>query len=450
MQDLAAIQVIHRDIKPDNIMLLDQGGGVKLLDLGLAFLPGIDAADAAKPGGTIRYMAPELLRGSPASSRTEVYALGVTIYRMFAGGPFPFGQREKLPLARLRPNLPHWLGEVLARALAPKPEDRFADAGELARALQAGLAERQERPMPFVPPFFTPLRLWQGTTLLFAALSLILAAKLLKMTRILYMSDLHLEMERWRLSIPGWQDFLARHRDARKHPLRGPLLTGFNDIDLVILAGDIHTGLRGVVYAEQLAAYFDAPVIYVAGNHEYYRQHMDLLDPALRATATRTGGRVQFLENMVASFTFSGQRVHVLGCTLWTDYRLRGDQEADMAMAARYMIDHRMIHRVSTLFRPEHALTRHERSRAWLRETVARLRLEEPGAKIIAVTHHAPHAALLGRRAGRIAPAYASNLLPDFCAAPPDLWIHGHTHYRHDSVLEGHPCRFCSARLCQP
>ena len=180
VQDLAAIQVVHRDIKPDNIMLLKvPRGGVILLDLGLAFLPGIDAADASKPGGTIRYMAPELLRGSPASARTELYALGVTIYRMFSGGPFPFGQNEKLPLSKLRPDLPRWLGEALARAVTAKPEERFADAGEFARALQAGLAERHEAPMPPRAPLVTPLRLWQGAAILFAMLSLALALKLL-------------------------------------------------------------------------------------------------------------------------------------------------------------------------------------------------------------------------------------------------------------------------------
>jgi hypothetical protein len=186
VQDLAAIQIIHRDIKPDNIMLPHEfglpheRGGVKLLDLGLAYLPGIDAADATKPGGTIRYMAPELLGGSPASSRSEVYALGVTIYRMFSAGPFPFGQHERLPLARMRPSLPRWLGEALARALAPKPEERFANAGEFARALQAGLAGGHEAPLPAANPVLTPLRLWQAATLVFAVTSAVLVANLLK------------------------------------------------------------------------------------------------------------------------------------------------------------------------------------------------------------------------------------------------------------------------------
>ena len=138
MQDLAAIQIVHRDIKPENIMLLENNE-IRLLDLGLAYLPGIDVADRVKPGGTIRYMAPELLQGVAANARTEVYALAITLYRMFTGGAYPFGQREPIPLSRLRPDLPRWLGHACARALAPKPAERFADAGEFARALQLGL-----------------------------------------------------------------------------------------------------------------------------------------------------------------------------------------------------------------------------------------------------------------------------------------------------------------------
>ncbi|HUM08678.1 MAG TPA: serine/threonine-protein kinase [Acidocella sp.] len=169
VQDLAAIQIIHRDIKPENVMLLDERGEVRLLDLGLAYLPGIDTTEAVKPGGTIRYMAPELLHNVPASARTEVYALGVTIYRMFSGGPFPFGQREKLPLGRMRPDLPRWLGLVLQRALAPKPEDRYADAGELARALQTGLVQGGERVnQPLAQLRASELYVWRVLTALFA------------------------------------------------------------------------------------------------------------------------------------------------------------------------------------------------------------------------------------------------------------------------------------------
>ncbi len=257
------------------------------------------------------------------------------------------------------------------------------------------------------------------------------------MIRILYMSDLHLEMEHWRLAVPGWKGFLSRHHGVPRHPARGPMLTDLPQADVVVLAGDIHVGLRAVVYAEQVSEFLGMPAVLVAGNHEFYHQQIQLLQPALFSAAERTGGKVRYLENTVASFDLPGGRLHVLGCTLWTDFALNGDVVGAMEFASRHMNDYRLIYRVTTRFQPENALTRHERSRAWLHITIARLREEDPEAKIVVVTHHAPGAAYLGRRDGNIAPAYASELLPEFRDNPPDAWIYGHTHFRHESVQEG-------------
>jgi DNA repair exonuclease SbcCD nuclease subunit len=103
--------------------------------------------------------------------------------------------------------------------------------------------------------------------------------------RIAYMSDLHLEMESFRLAIPGWADFMARHKKVLRHPSRGPMLDELGNIDLVVLAGDIHNGLRGIVYADQVSAYLDVPVLMIAGNHEYYHHDAMVLLPALRDAA---------------------------------------------------------------------------------------------------------------------------------------------------------------------
>jgi hypothetical protein len=257
------------------------------------------------------------------------------------------------------------------------------------------------------------------------------------MIRILYMSDLHLEMESWRLPVPGWPAFLARHRVLAAHPARGPLLDGFAGVDLVVLAGDIHNGLRGVVYADQVARFFAAPVAMVAGNHEFYRHDTATLLPALRAAQAKTAGRVRFLENDVATYEIRGRRLHVLGCTLWTDYALHGTPEESMRHAGARMNDHVFIQSNGAPFTPADALARHRQSRAWLRAEISALRGADPGAAILVVTHHAPDAAFLGERTGVIAPAYASALLADFSGVPPAAWIHGHTHYRHDSVAGG-------------
>jgi serine/threonine protein phosphatase PrpC len=181
VQDLAALQIIHRDLKPENILLLPDGD-IKLLDLGLAYLPGVDEPDDDRLGGTTRYMAPELFRKQPADQRSEVFSLGVTVYRLFSGGPFPFGQRESIPLQRLRPDLPAWLGQCLTRAIDNNRESRFRDAGEFAKALENGLSQGAMQPLATLPRdrWINALRLWQGLTFLFAAVSLVLLTILLR------------------------------------------------------------------------------------------------------------------------------------------------------------------------------------------------------------------------------------------------------------------------------
>jgi len=257
------------------------------------------------------------------------------------------------------------------------------------------------------------------------------------MIRVLYMSDLHLEMERWRLNLPGWTSFMARHRALAAHPARGPMLDDVGPVDLVVLAGDIHNGLRGVVYADQLARYLQAPVVMVAGNHEFYHQQMDRLLPAFGHAAEKTAGRVNFLENGVARFDIKGRRLNVFGATLWTDYALHDTRDASMQAALMRMNDHRFIMLNGLHFRPRDALTRHEASRLWLHKALANAVKKDSGASNLVVSHHAPSGLVLGERTGDIAPAYGSDLLAEFAPWKPEAWIHGHTHYRHDSVADG-------------
>ena len=138
VEDLLRLQVVHRDIKPENVILLSDGD-LRLLDLGLAFLPGVDSAESDQLGGTTRYMAPELFKGAPAGPRSEVFSLGVTLYRLFSGGDFPFGRREAWPLARLRPDVPQWFGRALAQAIDNDPDRRFAGPAAFREALEQGL-----------------------------------------------------------------------------------------------------------------------------------------------------------------------------------------------------------------------------------------------------------------------------------------------------------------------
>ncbi len=254
------------------------------------------------------------------------------------------------------------------------------------------------------------------------------------MTRILYMSDLHLEMESFRLAVPGWADFMARHRRQVRHPSRGPMLDAVGSVDLVVLAGDIHNGLRGIVYAEQVGKYLNAPVVMVAGNHEYYHHDMATLLPAFQETLGKTQ-HVHFLENQAVSLTLGGgQKIKLLGCTLWTDFALQGAVAVSMQNAQIAMNDYRFIELNGIPLAAQNTRDFHAASLAWLHRE---LDATEPGVNRIVITHHAPSGAVLGKRAGPIAPAYGSEIIGQFSDKKLDGWIHGHTHFRHESVIDG-------------
>lgn len=172
--------IIHRDIKPENI-ILEPGGGLKLIDFGVVRLPQADDASCDAIPGTPSYMAPELFAGAPGDERSDVFALGVTLYRAFSGGAYPYGEIEPFmrprfgapaPLAQHRPDLPAWLDHILRAAIAVDPRDRPGDAVELGLAIEDGLsggAQRPTRPKPLYE--LHPVRFWQCISLmLFIAL----------------------------------------------------------------------------------------------------------------------------------------------------------------------------------------------------------------------------------------------------------------------------------------
>jgi serine/threonine protein phosphatase PrpC len=161
--------IVHRDIKPDNV-ILESGGGLRLIDLGVVRLPRVEDFPASDIPGTPSYMAPELFAGQPGDELSDVYSLGVTVYRAFSNH-YPYGEIEPFshprfgrpaPLSRYRPDLPGWLEAVLERAVAVERRERMADAIEFALELENGL-ERGEPVSPRRVPLYdrNPVRFWQ-------------------------------------------------------------------------------------------------------------------------------------------------------------------------------------------------------------------------------------------------------------------------------------------------
>jgi eukaryotic-like serine/threonine-protein kinase len=150
--------VIHRDLKPDNVLLRSDGGAV-LTDFGIArAVSGYIASTGVNMTiGTPHYLSPEQAQGRPLDPRVDFYALGVTLYKA-ATGEVPFSSTDWFELARMhvedpppplrqkRPELSKRFERVVLKCLAKHPDDRYANAAELRADLDG--VEEKHRPTP--------------------------------------------------------------------------------------------------------------------------------------------------------------------------------------------------------------------------------------------------------------------------------------------------------------
>jgi serine/threonine protein kinase len=146
--------VVHRDVKPSNILLADR---LKITDFGIARVASSRLTQTGAVMGTPAYMAPEQYSGAEADHRVDLFASGVLLYELLTGQlPFPgesieqiaykVCHAEHLPATRVRPALPPTVDPLLARALAKDKRARFATARELSAAIAAGLSGKDFAP----------------------------------------------------------------------------------------------------------------------------------------------------------------------------------------------------------------------------------------------------------------------------------------------------------------
>jgi serine/threonine-protein kinase len=147
-----AAALVHRDVKAQNVMR-EAGGRIVLMDFGV----GRRLPDAGgRPAGTPLYMAPEVLAGAAATTRSDLYSMGVLLYHLVTGGhpvaapdieglKKAHAERDRRLLRDARPALPDAFVRVVERALQPEPERRFATAGEMEQALLDSLLPSERR-----------------------------------------------------------------------------------------------------------------------------------------------------------------------------------------------------------------------------------------------------------------------------------------------------------------
>jgi len=213
------------------------------------------------------------------------------------------------------------------------------------------------------------------------------------------------------------------------------------DSDIIILAGDIDVGILGIKWAISEAQRLNKTVLYVAGNHEYYRHEYITLQSQMREVA-ESCSLIHFLE----CDEFILNDVRFLGTTLWTDYastRL-SEQTENMRLMGSIMQDHHVISMADKPFRPADALNLHQTSKAWLQN-----KLDTPyKGKTVVVTHHGPSIKCAHPHFGNgpTASGFISNL--DYLVKKANAWCYGHTHSSLDRKLGS--CRLLSNQKGYP
>ena len=228
-------------------------------------------------------------------------------------------------------------------------------------------------------------------------------------------------------------EFLRNGKDRPEHHWSG--IIPETDADIIILAGDIDVGINGAQWAIAESGRLGKPILYVLGNHEFYRHEYY----AVKEEITRLceGTAVHCLDAGV----FVEGDVRVIGATLWTNYEadLRVPRDLAMFYIDNNLSDHRVIEFKSDgsngRFKPQHALDIHHQELSWIKQQLAK----DFDGKTMVVTHHGPHpvcqhpAFPMSEMSG----AFHSDLSDLIKTNDIDIWAFGHTHANLDCVVDG-------------
>jgi len=202
-----------------------------------------------------------------------------------------------------------------------------------------------------------------------------------------------------------------------------------NDADIIVAAGDIGISMQGVDWLKTL----NKPVIYIAGNHEFYTHEYQQTLRLIRNQCA--GSNVRFLEN--DCFVFQG--VRFLGCTLWTDLFVEGDKKAEAL--GKSLNDFRRIQFAEKSFDTVEFSQLHQSSKTWLEQELA----QPFFGKTVVITHHAPSQWSWNESARVLKKlAYCNDLKPLLHEYEIAAWFHGHIHSPADYRISG------ARILCNP